>query len=74
MKTAYRSDIGRIRPCNEDRVWSEVWSAGLDVAIVADGMGGHQAGDVASQMAVDTFREALQGSTAADCRWKSVRC
>ncbi|MBO7748333.1 Stp1/IreP family PP2C-type Ser/Thr phosphatase [Paenibacillus sp. MWE-103] len=65
MKTALRSDIGRIRLVNEDRGWSEILEPGFVVAIVADGMGGHQAGDVASRLAVDTFREALQGSTAA---------
>ncbi|WP_219837725.1 Stp1/IreP family PP2C-type Ser/Thr phosphatase [Paenibacillus sp. R14(2021)] len=65
MKIALRSDIGKVRLVNEDRVWSEVLEPGLVVAIVADGMGGHQAGEVASQLAVDTFREALNGSTAA---------
>lgn len=64
MKVAYRSDIGRIRLVNEDRGWTEIMDSGLAVAIVADGMGGHQAGEVASQLAVDTFREALLGTTA----------
>lgn len=50
---------------NEDRGWCEELEPGLVVAIVADGMGGHQAGDVASKLAVDTFREALQGSSAS---------
>ncbi|BBH19649.1 protein phosphatase [Paenibacillus baekrokdamisoli] len=65
MKVAYRSDIGRIRLVNEDRGWAEQSETGLAFAIVADGMGGHQAGDVASQLAIDTFREVLQGTTAA---------
>ncbi len=65
MKVAYRSDIGRIRLVNEDRGWTEITDSGLAVAIVADGMGGHQAGEVASQLAVDTFREVLLGTTAA---------
>lgn len=50
---------GRVRPNNEDALLWEV-SAGLFV--VADGMGGHQAGEVASKMAVDTVRSFLEAS------------
>lgn len=46
------SDPGMLRPNNEDRV-STTPEAGL--AVVADGMGGHQAGEVASGMAVDVI-------------------
>ncbi|GGG12891.1 Stp1/IreP family PP2C-type Ser/Thr phosphatase [Paenibacillus abyssi] len=59
MNTANRSDIGRIRMVNEDRSWVGFLDHGVTLAIVADGMGGHQAGDVASQLAVDAFRDAL---------------
>jgi len=45
---------------NEDRAWTGGYEGGRVLAIVADGMGGHQAGDVASQLAVDTFREAMK--------------
>ncbi|RAP78126.1 Stp1/IreP family PP2C-type Ser/Thr phosphatase [Paenibacillus montanisoli] len=65
MIIAYRSDVGRVRSVNEDTAWSDSYEFGLTVAIVADGMGGHKAGEVASQLAVDTFREALQHVTAA---------
>jgi serine/threonine protein phosphatase PrpC len=60
VRTANRSDIGRNRLVNEDRAWVSQLDNGMTIAIVADGLGGHQAGDVASQLAVDTFREAVQ--------------
>ncbi|RIX49926.1 Stp1/IreP family PP2C-type Ser/Thr phosphatase [Paenibacillus nanensis] len=60
MLTANRSNIGRVRQINEDQSWVGQLSNGVTLAIVADGMGGHQAGDVASQLAVDAFRNALE--------------
>jgi serine/threonine protein phosphatase PrpC len=50
LAMASSTDPGMIRSNNEDRV-SVTPEAGL--AVVADGMGGHQAGEVASSMAVD---------------------
>ena len=44
------TDPGMMRPNNEDRIST---TPELGLAIVADGMGGHQAGEVASGMAVD---------------------
>ncbi|WP_424765855.1 Stp1/IreP family PP2C-type Ser/Thr phosphatase [Paenibacillus sp. sgz302251] len=64
MLTANRSDIGRVRQVNEDQAWVGQLNNGVTLAIVADGMGGHQAGDVASQKAVDAFRRMLEQSAA----------
>lgn len=66
MITASRSDIGRIRQINEDRAWVSTLDNGIALAIVADGMGGHQAGDVASQLAVHTFRDMLERSASKE--------
>ena len=44
------SDVGRLRQNNED---SLAWDAAAGVAVLADGMGGYNAGEVASKMAVD---------------------
>jgi protein phosphatase len=60
LKTASLSDVGRVRTVNEDRMFVQESLNGFVLAIVADGMGGHQAGDVASQMAVDLIRDDLQ--------------
>jgi protein phosphatase len=59
MKFALKTDIGHIRSVNEDRVLVQQSASGVTWAIVADGMGGHQAGDIASQVAVETISEQL---------------
>jgi len=54
-----RSDIGRVRQVNEDSMLIGKLNNDIHFAIVADGMGGHQAGDVASQLAVEAFRKII---------------
>lgn len=59
MYMVSRTDIGNIRLVNEDRAVIHPVDNGWSVAIMADGMGGHQAGDIASQMAVDVIQREL---------------
>lgn len=60
---ATSTDPGMIRQNNEDRV-SVTPEAGL--AVVADGMGGHQAGEVASGIAVDVVTRHVLNVLAQD--------
>ncbi len=60
MKTAHKTDTGLIRLVNEDRLIVQENLNGFTLAIVADGMGGHQAGDIASQIAIETIQQEMQ--------------
>lgn len=54
-----KTDVGEQRDYNEDSVLAVAPSDDTALLAVADGMGGHKAGDVASQLAIDTLRKAF---------------
>lgn len=58
MEFAYKTDVGRIRTHNEDHVGIFEHQNGNVLALVADGMGGHLAGDVASFMTINLLEKA----------------
>ncbi|EUJ24636.1 serine/threonine protein phosphatase [Listeria grandensis FSL F6-0971] len=60
MHAEFRTDRGRIRNHNEDNGGIFENQLGNPLVIVADGMGGHRAGDVASEMAVRLLSEMWQ--------------
>lgn len=64
MKLTYaaRTDVGMIRSGNEDNFDVDV-SPSRAVFVVADGMGGHAAGEVASEMAVQIVKRELKDVT-----------
>lgn len=54
-----KTDIGNKRKSNEDSLYVPTESCGF-FALVADGMGGHNAGEVASKIVSDTVKEYFQ--------------
>jgi protein phosphatase len=50
------TDIGRRREQNEDSLFCD---DSMGLYVVADGMGGHQAGEVASKLVVETIRDYI---------------
>ncbi|MCL2633392.1 MAG: Stp1/IreP family PP2C-type Ser/Thr phosphatase [Oscillospiraceae bacterium] len=71
-----KTDIGKKRSENQDRVWTDVLNEGSDEAvavIVCDGMGGENAGSLASQMTVDFMADRFKRGFRDDINRNSIR-
>jgi serine/threonine protein phosphatase PrpC len=72
LDVAQLTDVGRKRPHNEDNMAyvipkdSQVMAKKGALFIVADGMGGHAAGEVASEIAVDTVSNVYYQDDSED--------
>lgn len=65
MKTFSKTDIGMVREVNQDYVYVSDLPVGNipNLFIVADGMGGHKAGEFASRFTVEVVKDELAKST-----------
>jgi serine/threonine protein phosphatase PrpC len=59
LRFAARTDTGKVRVHNEDAI---EWSDAGRVAVLADGMGGYNAGEIASSIATTVFKSSLDQS------------
>ncbi len=58
MEIRFQTDVGKRRNTNQDFAATYVNKANVTLALLADGMGGHRAGDVASRQAVSEIGTA----------------
>ena len=61
LKVSGKTDIGRKRKINQDSILMDVKSK---LFVVADGMGGHKGGEVASKLACATLQRVVQAEIA----------
>ena len=70
MKSVWRTDVGRVRSSNQDSLL--MLADPYPLYAVADGMGGHLGGDIASAMAINGLKDSLQG--IAPSQEQIMRC
>ena len=68
MRISFMTDTGRMRSQNQDAVFATPEPIGslANLFLIADGMGGHNAGDYASKKAIDLVKESIAGNLKAE--------
>ena len=73
MKSFYLTDTGRVRSHNEDSVTIIKNASGEHLMIVADGMGGHSAGEIASSMVVTQIGKRFSNLSTIGSKMDAVK-
>ncbi len=73
MKSFYLTDTGRVRSHNEDSVTIVKNASGEHLMIVADGMGGHRAGEIASSMVVTQIGKRFSNLSTIGSKMDAVK-
>ncbi len=72
MRTFYLTDSGKVRTHNEDNLVILNNANGEYLLAVADGMGGHKAGEVASSIAIEYIKEKFNSMTSMGTKEDSI--
>lgn len=64
--------VGMVRSCNQDRYSCGIIADDCAYALVCDGMGGENGGNIASTLACDEIRRAVETSYSADLDEKGI--
>ena len=73
MKVFSKSDIGKKRSENQDRVWTSALGGDAAAAVLCDGMGGENAGSFASETTVNFISERIKRGFREDLSRNSIR-
>ena len=65
-----KTDIGLVRPSNEDKALSLIDAQKNVLLCVCDGMGGYMKGDFASKIAMDVITAAFRSKMKFFCSWQ----
>ncbi|MDR2559544.1 MAG: Stp1/IreP family PP2C-type Ser/Thr phosphatase [Oscillospiraceae bacterium] len=73
MKVFSKTDIGKRRSENQDRVWAALLDSGAAVVVLCDGMGGENAGSFASETTVNFISERVKRGFRPELNRNSIR-